>query len=319
MSVDLQTKSFTGFSRALKKTADNRYAIFSSKVWEGDNLDPLDFNVEKHDVVVNGFTIPDKTAIFRDTDSGEKVYLATVSADYPIIKHSDIVRRIEDGMSFKNMDVKTILSRDGAVMQRMYTLNDYSVSVGKGDEISPSIRIVNSYNGSTAVAFFIDAVRLICTNGMIATTQFMKMSYRHFGSRFDLNNFAKNAVKLIDGFNQYSKNWTSWTSENVDRDRADLVLNYMPVRFRAYIESRYPNNFDGTKWGLYNAYTEAITHDYIPTRSLSADQQKINMGANVTKMFATDWYWNASKDEIMKDLKNKRMVKEISEEEVIDV
>lgn len=319
MSVDLQTKSFTGFSRTHKSADDRRYTIFSSKVWEGDNLDPLDFNVEKHDVVVNGFVIPDKTAIFRDTDSGEKVYLATVSADYPIIKHSDIVRRIEDGMSFKNMDVKTILSRDGAVMQRMYTLNDYSVSVGKGDEISPRIRIVNSYNGSTSVAFFIDAVRLVCTNGMIATTQFMKMSYRHFGKRFNLNDFAKNSVKLIDGFKQYSRNWTSWTTETVDRDRADLVINYMPVRFRAYIESRYPKNFDGTKWGLYNSYTEAITHDYIPTRSLSADQQKINMGANVTKMFATDWYWNASKDEIMKDLKNKRMVKEISEEEVIDV
>jgi len=290
----------------------DRFKLFSAKTWDGPDYDELAFDVISKDIMVGNFKIPDRKAIFRVSDSGEEVYLSTVSNSYPIIKHSDIVAKIEEGMGLahKNISIKTILSKDGAQMQRIYTLSDYSVEIRPGDEVSPSIRIVNSYDGSTSIGFYIDAIRLICMNGMIATKQFMSMSYRHFGNRFNLNLFAQNAKKLIDGFNEYIHNWGKWTTENVSKERADLLINYMPARLRPMIVKRYDENFDGTKWGLYNAYTAAITHDYTPSRSINADAQKITLGAEVTKIFSTNWYWTAPKDAIIRDLISKRRIKE---------
>lgn len=295
----------------------DKFKIFSAKTWEGPEYNELAFDVVAKPIMVGSFELPDRKAIFRMSDNGDETYLATVSNDYPIIKHSDIVAKLEDGMGLGNTTIKTILSKDGAQMQRIYTLNDYSVEVRPGDEISPSIRIINSYNGATCIGFYIDAVRLVCTNGMIAIKQFMSMNYRHFGNRFNLNLFAQNAKKLTKGFDDYSRNWRKWLTEDVTQERADLLVNYMPARLRPMIASRYPENFDGTKWGLYNAYTASLTHDYIPGRALSPDTQKITLGSEVTKIFSDGWYWNASKDDVIKDLVAKRRMKQSGE--IIDV
>ncbi len=275
--------------------------------WVGHDTTPLRFDVIEKPVYAEGVEIPDRKAIFKANDN-KLEYIATVSKRYPVIKHADIVDRIEEGMTTllsKNADVKTIIGYNGARMQRIYTIKSISVEVKPGDEISPSIRVVNSYDGTLAVGFFIDALRLVCTNGLISTRQFMSMSYRHFGSRFNLNTFAENAKKLISGFKEYSENWRSWTTEYVSDERAELILNYMPSRFRPAIRSRYDRNFDGTKWGLYAAYTEAISHDYIPIRSKAPDAQKINLGREVTKMFATRWYWEADIEDLKKDIEKR--------------
>lgn len=291
----------------------------SDVVYTGFDIEPLSFEVVGKTLFdSNGFEIPDKKAIFR-VDNEDSHYLSTVSANYPIVKNSDIVNKIEAGFNFKDTDVKTILSNNGAVMQRMYTINDYSVEVKKGDEISPVIRIVNSYDGSNAIGFFIDAVRLVCTNGMMSIKQFMSMSYRHFGNKFDVDLFAANAAKLIHGFDIYSNNWKKWTNEPVTEERAKLIENYFPVRFRASLDKRMQTNFDGTKWGLYNSYTEAITHDYTPNSgTTSVDSKKIRLGTEVTKIFNKDWYWKASKEDIVEDLQKRKKIASSAADELDD-
>lgn len=306
MTVNMATES---------KTRRN-FKLYNENTYEGLGLENLSFDVVSKPIVVEGFEIPDRKAIFRVGENHDPIYLATVSKNYPIIKHSDIISKLEDGFNFKNASVKTVLNKDGAQMQRIYTLNDYSVEVRPGDEISPSIRIVNSYDGSNAIGFYIDAIRLVCTNGMVAIKQFMSMNYKHFGNRFDLNFFAKNANKLIHGFEDYSGNWRKWITEKVDQERADLVLNYMPVRFRPLIESRYNNNFDGTKWGLYNAYTEAITHDFVGNKGMVSDSKKILLGSEVTKIFSDDWYWKSDKDDVINDLIKRKKINNIETENV---
>lgn len=308
MAVNFNENTITVFKR--NKPSD--------VVFEG-----FDTNLIKFDVVdkpltdPEGFVIPDRKGIYRINDDGTSSYLATVSKNYPIIKHSDIIEKLEDVMKFSNADVKTIISKNGATMQRIYTLKDYSVEVRKQDEISPSIRVINSYDGSNAIGFYIDAVRLVCTNGMISIRQFMSMSYRHFGNRFDLNIFSQNANKLISGFNVYARNWSKWTNESVTEERATLIRDYMPVRFRAMVDARMDANFDNTKWGLYNAYTEALTHDFNPNSgATSSDTKKIRLGGEITKIFNDNWYWASPKEEIMIDLARKRKIKSEKEEEV---
>lgn len=302
----------------VKATRNTR---MSDVVWEGTSTKELDFNVVEKPIMADGFVIPDKKAIFR-TDTEFPQYFATVSKKYKIVKHEDIVEKLEEGMNFKNDSIKTILAKNGAQMQRMYTINDYSVPVRKGDSISPVIRITNSYDGLTAVGFHIDAVRLVCSNGMIATRKFMSMNYKHFGSVFNLEIFSENAKKLLQGFKEYSLNWKRWTEESINEERAKLILQYFPKRFQPLVESRYAGNYDGTKWGFYNAFTASITHDYSPNKgATSTDLKKIMIGGEVTRIFADDWYWNAPKEEIISDLekKNKIKTKDEIETEVVDV
>jgi len=300
MAVSLVSKDY--------RSAGKRY----EHSWTGHDTTPLRFDVVEKPVFSEGVEVPDKKAIFR-ADENKLDYISTVSKRYPVIRHADIIDKIEQGMDLltKDTSIKTIVSYNGARMQRIYTINSYRVEVKPNDEISPSIRIVNSYDGTLAVGFFIDAVRIVCTNGLISTRQFMSMSYRHFGSKFNVNTFAENAKKLIAGFKEYSENWRSWTKEYVSDERAELLLNFMPARFRPAIRSRFDNNFDGTKWGLYAAFTEAITHDYIPIKSRTPDTQKINLGHDVTKMFATNWYWTVDVDDlrnIVKKSENKSLI-----------
>jgi hypothetical protein len=311
MAVNFNENVITAFRR-------NKY---SDEVFDGFDMNPIKFDVvDKPLTDPEGFVIPDRKGIYRVNEDGTSNYLATVSKNYPIIKHSDIIEKLEDGMKFSNADVKTIISRNGATMQRIYTLKDYSVEVRKQDEISPSIRVVNSYDGSNAIGFFIDAVRLVCTNGMVSIRQFMSMSYRHFGSKFDLNLFSQNANKLISGFNVYARNWSKWTKESVTEERATLLMDYMPVRFRAMVDARMNGNFDNTKWGLYNAYTEALTHDFNPNNgSTSSDTKKIRLGGEITKIFNDNWYWTAPKEEIIIDLTRKRKIKAKDEENELSV
>lgn len=306
MSVAIAVNGKTETKYKRKNTSD--------VVWSGLDTADLKFSIMEEPLMAGDFKVPDKKAIFR-LNGDEKKYFATVSKRYNVIQHADIVERLEDGMNFKTAEVKTILSNGGAMMQRIYTLPEYKVAIRGNDEISPSIRVVNSYDGSTAIGFYIDAVRLVCTNGMIATRQFMAMSYRHFGSQFNLGFFADNAKKLLEGFKEYSLNWKNWTTERVTEERAKLVLNYFPKRFQPLVESSFDANWDGTKWGLYNAFTYAITHEFTPNKGMSSpDTRKIVLGGEVTKMFANPWVWNASEDEIMVDLVRKNKMKGVEEE-----
>ncbi|NCB14277.1 MAG: hypothetical protein EOM78_22060 [Erysipelotrichia bacterium] len=85
------------------------------------------------------------------------------------------------------------------------------------------------------------------------------------------------------------------------------------------IESRMNGNFDGTKWGLYNAYTEALTHDFNPNAgATSTDTKKIRLGTEVTKIFDNDWYWTASENDILADLRKKRKLATDDEDEAIE-
>lgn len=313
------TVNFNGKFNGIRQTADKRYNVVTES-WNGYDTSKLDFDVVQKPLVVEGFEIPDKKGIFKVNEDGSTSYLATVSSNYVITKHSDIVKRIEENMNFNNADVKTILSKDGSIMQRLYTLNDYAVEVRKNDEISPVIRIVNSYDGSANIAFYIDAVRLVCTNGMVATSQFSSLKYKHFGERFNINVFASTAKELFNGFEQYANVWRNWIVEEIDIERANLLNNYLPKRLRTYMADRMEENWDGTKWGYYNALTALVTHDYRPTgRSINVDSQRIKLGEFATKLTAKDWYWKSPEAIIRNDLRNKKRIDIEEVDEIIDV
>lgn len=312
----------------IEKTENKNYRAFPAYTYSGEDVTPLDFDVYSEPIKTNdGYIIPDRKAIFRENkDTGKKVYLATVSKDYHIIKHSDIVNTVESSIKFNkdNTDIKTILSPDGKQMQRIYTLNDFQVTLRgvTANTLSPVVRVVNSYDGSAMVSFKCDCIRRICTNGMISLANFTHVAYKHFGKIDDISSTVTEQFRyLMKNFEKYSENWTKWLDVKVSDSRAALVLNYMPSRMRSLIESRYNDNFKGDKFSLYNAYTAAITHDYTSNRVSNVDMHKIILGTYVTKLFSKDFYWEAPKEEILEDLRRKHKINDNivdAEYEVVD-
>ena len=269
---------------------------FTTMAWDGADRTALDFDVFEAGIRTNsGLAIPDKKALIRKNSEGEKIYLATVSKNYKVVKHSEVVEKLESNMSLlgNNVKIRTILGTDGKSMQRLYTLNDRSIEVASRDYIAPVIRVVNSYDGSTAD--------------------------RHFGLKGDVHElFDKTFEQLLAGFKKYTQVWSSWIGNGVNEERANLVIDYMPARIRPYLRDRMANDFKDDKWSLYNVFTAVITHDYIPSRSRSADLQKIKIGNYVTKLFTNNFIWEAPVEAVREDIV-KRFKKKEAEDEAIDV
>ena len=295
---------------------------FTTMAWDGADRTALDFDVFEAGIRTNsGLAIPDKKALIRKNSEGEKIYLATVSKNYKVVKHSEVVEKLESNMSLlgSNVKIRTILGTDGKSMQRLYTLNDHSIEVARRDYIAPVIRVVNSYDGSTAVGFMMDGMRQVCTNGMIGFSRVAEMKYRHFGLKGDVHElFDKTFEQLLAGFKKYTQVWSSWIGNGVNEERANLVIDYMPARIRPYLRDRMANDFKDDKWSLYNVFTAVITHDYIPSRSRSADLQKIKIGNYVTKLFTNNFIWEAPVEAVHEDIV-KRFKKKEAEDEAIDV
>lgn len=294
--------SFNNDSKRVRR----QYTFYRSESWEGPDTSKLDFDVIEKPITVGEFVVPDKKGLFRDND----VYLATVSNTYPIIKHSEIVSNIEEGMNFSDASIKTILSKDGIVMQRTYTLPKIQREVKKNDVICPVIRVVNSYDGSTVVGFYLDALRLVCTNGMTSVSQFMGMSYKHFGNKFSITDFASNAKSMLEGFNEYSNKWGEWTRTPLSLNTSNLLVGFLPKRFGNLVKSNFDENLDGTKWGFYNAITATVSHNYFSKRAFNMDEQRIKIGTKMSK-FMDNKIWAFDDAELsnrLSILKNKKTI-----------
>lgn len=295
------------------------WKIHPAFAWEGPSTDALNFDIYTNSIrTSDGVKIDDRKALLRKDKEGNKVYLATVSNDYVTLKHSDIIKKVEEAnFILPSTKIKTILSNDGVVMQRSYTMFDRAIEVRPGDAIAPSLRIINSYDGSRSVGFMLDALRLVCTNGMVGIKQFMHVQYRHFGAGANINTiFGQLMLKAMDSFNDYSDNWARWIGYPVEDFRVELAVNYMPSRIRPLVMDRISKDFEGDKWSLYNCFTAAITHDYAPSRAFCAEAQKIELGAICTKLFTNDFVWTADKDRIIKDLIKRRLIKDNTDKEI---
>jgi len=169
---------------------------------------------------------------------------------------------------------------------------EYTLEVEEGDEVGFGIRVVNSYNGRNALKASLYAMRLACSNGLIAK-EIISMAYsKHIG---EMKAFKLDFTsKLQEAVGAMSSNIRECTEMKCDDIVAALLSVKIPEKYvRRIVEQAYgleKNFFDKDKkykeiaevskavsdrdkltfWQVHSAATYYFEHDY-PHSKLAKD------------------------------------------------
>lgn len=254
---------------------------------EGNDLDnllkaaDLDYNAVARDLYVNvegtEILVPEKKMIMRE-DTNQM--FGIVSDRYQICQNRDaldFVRYIGDISLVKAGST----SYGGAYL--IGSLPEVNIM---GDTIRPNLIFQNSHDGSSSIKATICMLRLVCQNQFVSAFKNSPATIRisHLGDMENklelardtlisvndyLENFESEATelatqkitpfvfnKILDEFFQKKEEYSDRKNEKIEHDR-ELFM-------KAYNEEDN-QNFQGTRWGMINAYSDYLTH-YEPLR-----------------------------------------------------
>jgi len=231
-------------------------------------------------------------AVFPD---GRVEGLKTVSKQYKLVQHLDAINKtidyVPDGFDLKDINVNTSL--DGG--RTWATFNSKKkTEIKKGDLVSLQATMQNSCDTSKLYRMMLRAMRLVCSNGMVAPdSRFDHQTVRklHKGSlnlENQISGFFENMeqnIAAIDG-------WKKYTQKSLKAPDIDTIFQQMEVGPRVQeellttslrgqatnVQSLLDQN-ELTAWDLYNSFTQRITD------SDSVESAKIEAGGKVSAYF----------------------------------
>lgn len=133
-------------------------------------------------------------------------------------------------------EVKTVKSRKDNASVKKHLIQFFNPEIvinneeGKAD-MYPSLLLINSHDGSTAVRFEMGVFRLVCENGLVIKSEdFGGFKMRHMGYSFeDLRNYIGELVNtlptMVENLNKFSQ--VEMTSEQ----QYDFALKAIEARF----------------------------------------------------------------------------------------
>ncbi len=222
-----------------------------------------DFPTTLAPLKANGIVIPHRFAVIR-TDTNEP--LGIISDQYQLIPHKEVLEKSREVLLQEKsiFEEKIDVTQNGSHCLIQYTFPDTKIEIQKGDAVSLQIIIVNSYDASTSIRFFIGAFRLICSNGLIigkGLTYYQRHTSElntdviqtRFGDLFRY--FNKSAVLAM---NKMSK------TKLFEKTSGRLFENYQdkktfPLWLIENAQTRYQKG-SNTVWNFYNSFTYPITH-----------------------------------------------------------
>jgi len=120
-------------------------------------------------------------SVFTETSSPETSNMYTHIPTYKVIEDMEKLNWYVD-------DVKEIKARKGIGFQKhmvIFRNDDIYIKAEDGDDVFPQILLINSHNGKSSFSFQAGLFRLICSNGLVISTQdFGSMKIRHMGYSF---------------------------------------------------------------------------------------------------------------------------------------
>jgi len=193
---------------------------------------------------------------------GEALEVGIVSPDYKLVNNSEVVQVAEDllantGMAFD--EHKTLFN--GKKFRQRYLLSQASGEVKVGDVVACTLDAVNSYDGSTTFGLEFNAVRLVCSNGMMLSFMLGGFRFKHWGSQnFDreMRVAARQLERVGDRLHMVLPMLTELTRKRMKR--ADIQRFFAETNLPITTQAKVFNAIeDDTKWGVYNAATSVLT------------------------------------------------------------
>jgi hypothetical protein len=206
---------------------------------------------------------------FAVVNERTKELAAVVSDKYDLIQHEEaaepVIQALQDlGLNVEG-HVKTRNQGNRAVVEVKFTEDKFSID---GDsEYMTGLRFTNSYDKSSAVKLRAMHVRLVCSNGMMLgdLVDVESMSVAHVGDN-DIVEEVKDWIEtLMDASEQFKELVLEAQDSYFERVMAYRVLRNAGLTKTAS-ETIIREKLEGgtetfSRWELYNAVTNYITHD----------------------------------------------------------
>lgn len=237
-------------------------------------FEKLIFPVEKKPIYHAGKQTT-KSKIVR-TDSNKVI--SVVSNDYLLIPN----RLIIDGI-MKEFHGLLDISHDGYMKKKLFTNERYSsfelplnfkaIEVAVGDAIGATLRVENSYDTTKALTVSVNALRLVCSNGMTVNKEIFSSKVKHIGdlSPEDVVSDMINKVseRAESSFNFLGEKMSQMTEKFLTpkmKEEFVEILSKQPAYIVKAILAQMQENKPETLWDLYNCVTFVMTHKAKPGR-----------------------------------------------------
>ena len=255
--------------RRSKGTTDIKDTDFAGVVAQ------LKFDVEEADVVVNGRKDPAHKAIVRKIPGDlpgtfEQIVLDVPSMDYKLVRHDEVMVPLMEklqsgGWSFRRVRIERHGVR--AYVEAVNPTKPITIVVGgKDDVLYPRLVMANSYNRSKSLTLRFGLFRMLCSNGLVAMVFGEDIKVRHIGDiQASVESFQKTSGRideLMPYLERSAKMFNEWAAFSVNEKQVTEIAEKVVGKNNVDRIVALFQNEGKTAWGLYNAITYYLTHDY---------------------------------------------------------
>lgn len=170
-------------------------------------------------------------------------------------------------------DAKEIRARKRVGYQKhmvVFRNDDIFIKGEDGDNVFPQILMTNSHDGTGAFIFRAGLFRLVCSNGLVISTQdFSNMKIRHYGYSFkELQGLISNMVEkmplVVESMNRFRER------ELNQDEQFKFVMDAIGIRFgddsenmeidvQAFLQPERSEDRGNDLWVIYNRVQERLT------------------------------------------------------------
>ena len=200
---------------------------------------------------------------------------------------------LDSGVNLEGVSRSIDTSHNGGRLCAAYTLPNYTLDLGNGDETQFQLLHRNSWDGSWTFTVEVGAIRIACTNGQVALDNFCVYSAKHT-PRLDPEHAKRKIETALKTFEAEGERWKKWKSlaithkealdmftkvagcnepydavtEAMDNKRilANKTVMYLWNQFQDEIK-----NLGMNQWAAYNAMTHWSTHAPAGKKSAAAN------------------------------------------------
>lgn len=189
--------------------------------------------------------------------------------------HIPTFKIIEDMevLGWKVTDVKEVKARKNAGFQKhlvIFRNPEIAINGEDGDDVFPQILLTNSSDGKNAFTFRAGLFRLVCSNGLVISTQdFANMKIRHYGYDFSelqktITGMVEKLPLTVESMNKF-KQTKLVEAQILDFAKKALTvrfgeeeMNRITVDFNEFVKPVRKEDEGNDLWSVFNRIEEKI-------------------------------------------------------------
>lgn len=238
------------------RAPDAALVTWDSPVFAGPILSP------------RGEIIPGIAGVYAENGA----FLGSYSNGAKILPNLELVSIFEEALRDLGIYWERSIRCNGATFRAKYVLG-ITVPTPDGRPVNLVVEIQNSYDGSLKVGAIIQALRLICANGMMGVSSLFDLARKH-SARLDAKGLAQiMGAKVESEAQAMASLFATMAERQISRDVGRNIIRNLsgvgpiPARVARQIEDAFSANASpgsddiaGTLWGLMQAGTFVLSN-----------------------------------------------------------